>query len=86
MIDYNYILSGKVSKSELELSSSFKNSLINEEINKIYFKDLEIKSIFSSKNSQFICDGQYSLNNQDFLKINLENNLIKNNMNLNLLL
>tara|TARA_B100001248_G_scaffold31716_1_gene20483 strand:+ start:6388 stop:8559 length:2172 start_codon:yes stop_codon:yes gene_type:complete len=84
VIDYNYILSGKVSKSELELSSSFKNSLINEEINKIYFKDLEIKSIFSSKNSQFICDGQYSLNNQDFLKINLENNLIKNNMNLNL--
>ena len=84
VIDYNYILSGKVSKSELELSSSFKNSLINEEINKIYFKDLEIKSIFSSKNSQFICDGQYSLNNQDFLKINLENNLINNNMNLNL--
>ena len=84
VIDYNYILSGKVSKSGLELSSSFKNSLINEEINKIYFKDLEIKSIFSSKNSQFICDGQYSLNNQDFLKINLENNLINNNMNLNL--
>ncbi len=84
VIDYNYILSGKVSKSELELSPSFKNSLINEEINKIYFKDLEIKSIFSSKNSQFICDGQYSLNNQDFLKINLENNLINNNMNLNL--
>ncbi len=84
VIDYNYILSGKVSKSELELSSSFKNSFINEEINKIYFKGLEIKSIFSSKNSQFICDGQYSLNNQDFLKINLENNLINNNMNLNL--
>ena len=84
VIGYNYILSGKVPKSELELSSSFKNSLINEEINKIYFKGLEIKSIFSSKNSQFICDGQYSLNNQDFLKINLENNLDKNNMNLNL--
>ncbi len=84
VIDYNYILSGKVSKSELELSLPFKNSLINEEINKIYFKGLEIKSIFSSKNSQFICDGQYSLNNQDFLKINLENNLINNNMNLNL--
>ncbi len=84
VVDYNYILSGKVPKSELELSSSFKNSLINEEINKIYFKGLEIKSIFSSKNSQFICDGQYSLNNQDFLKINLENNLDNNNMNLNL--
>ena len=84
VIGYNYILSGKVPKSELELSSSFKTSLINEEINKIYFKGLEIKSIFSSKNSQFICDGQYSLNNQDFLKINLENNLDKNNMNLNL--
>ena len=84
VIGYNYILSGKVPKSELELSSSFKTSLINEEINKIYFKGLEIKSIFSSKNSQFICDGQYSLNNQDFLKINLENNLDKNNMDLNL--
>ena len=84
VIDYNYILSGNLKKSELKLSQSIKNEFIEEEIKQVYFSDIIIQSIFSPKNKNFKGEGKYSFNGLDFLKINFENNSNNNEINLKL--
>ena len=84
VIDYNYILSGNLKKSELKLSQSIKNEFIEEEIKQLYFSDIIIQSFFSPKNINFKGEGKYSFNGLDFLKINFENNSNNNEINLKL--
>ena len=80
--DYNYDISGKIKKGKFELSKPIVSSFITKKINKIYFSDLEFKAIFVPKQIKLSGVGKYSTNNQDFFKINLENNIKKNLLNL----
>ena len=82
IIDYNYKLSGKIKKTNLELLNPFKNNFIKKEINEIYFSDIELKSLFSPKEIKIKCDGKYSFNDDEFFRLNLENQFIKNTLNL----
>ena len=82
--DYNYSISGKIEKSNFELSKPIKNSFITEEINEIYLSNLQIKTIFSPKNFKVNGKGKYSFNNLDFSKINFENKINNNLLNLKL--
>ena len=80
--DYNYSISGNVEKGEFELIKPFKNHFISEKINKIYFSNLELKTIFLPKKINSYVVGKYSFNNLDYFKINFENEIFKDNLNL----
>ncbi len=71
---YDYRISGKIHKGEIELSKIIKNDYILKEIDKIYLSDLQISTSFKDKKIIFKGEGKYSSNNLDFLNINLENN------------
>ena len=70
--NYNYSITGKIDKSDFELSSPIKNDLVDKEITNIYLSDLKIKTIFQPKNIKINGEGKYSLDNLDFLNINFE--------------
>ena len=80
--DYNYSISGEIENSEYRLSNPFKNGFITKEIEKIYLSDFQIQTSFAPDKTSFNGKGKYSLNNKDFLKINLENTFIKDLVNL----
>ena len=80
--DYNYSISGNVEKGEFELIKPFKNHFISEKINKIYFSNLELKTIFLPKKINSYVVGKYSFNNLDYFKINFENEIFKDILNL----
>ncbi len=82
--NYKYQISGNVEKAQLYLGKSLKNNFINEKIEKIHFSNLKIKTIFNPKDFRLNGDGKYSLNNSDFLKIDFENKIKSNLMNLKL--
>ena len=82
--DYNYSLSGDLKKSEIILAKPIENEFIEEKITKIYFSDLKFQSIFTPDNIKFNGDGEYSFNNLEYLKVNFENNLRDNKIDLKL--
>ena len=82
--DYNYNISGKLEKSKFILSKPIKNSFITKEIKEIYLSDLQIRTIFSPNKINVNGDGKYSLNNSNFFKVNLENNIDNDLFNLKL--
>ncbi len=84
IIDYNYSISGKIEKGMFRFNKPFKNNFTNEEIKEIYLSDLQITSIFNPDNIKVKGDGKYSLNNLNFLKINLESNFDNEITNLKL--
>ena len=83
--NYDYKFKGKIKNSELILQKPFNNYFLSNEIKKIYFSDIKIKSIFSGKNIEISGDGTYSLNNLDFFKIDFSNKFRQgiNDLNLN---
>ena len=82
--DYNYKLSGKIEEGRFEFQNEIKSDLIIEKIKKIYFSDLNIKTIFSPTSNNFKGNGKYSFNNIDYLRLNFENNFKSNFLNLKL--
>ena len=82
--DYNYDVSGNIEKSKIQLINSIKNDIITEDIKEVYFSDLQIKTNFNPKNISIKGKGEYSFNNLDFSKINIENNLKDDIINLRL--
>ncbi len=82
--NYNYSISGNIEKSKIQLLNPIKNNFFTEEIKEVYFSDLQIKTNFNPKNIKINGEGQYSFNNLDFSKINIENNLKNDLMNLKL--
>ena len=80
--DYNYSITGKINKSNFELSSPIKNDFVDKEITNIYLSDLKMKTIYQPKNIEINGEGKYSLDNLNFLKINLENKFNDDNLNL----
>ncbi len=81
--DYNYSFSGKIKESKFELSKKIKNTIIDE-ISKIYLSDFQLDSIFSPKKNKINGLGKYSFNGSKFYKIDLENNFVKDLLNLKL--
>ncbi len=73
--DYNYTISGKVENAMIEFNNSIKSIFLAEELKKIYFSDLLIKSIFKPKNITFTSEGRYSLDSIDYLNIKLDHKL-----------
>ncbi len=82
LIDYNYSITGKLEKGQIKLPFIPKNDFISEEIKEIYLSNLQIKTSVKPDMINFKGEGKYSLNNTDFLKINLENSINKNKTNL----
>ncbi len=84
VIDYNYKIQGNIEKGKFELPNTIKNKLITEEIKVVYLSNLQIISNFLPNKISLKTEGKYSLDNLDFLKINLENNIAKDLTNLKL--
>jgi len=82
--NYNYSLSGNISESNFKLLKPIKNNYITEKINEIYLSNFKVKSIFKPNTIQVSGEGKYSFNNLNFLKINLENKIKGDLMNLKL--
>ncbi len=82
--DYNYYTSGTIKKGKFELPKPINNLLIPEKIKEIYLSDLQVKMKLGTGRFEFNGDGKYSLNNLDFLKINFENNLTNDQLDLKL--
>ena len=82
--EYNYSLTGNIDKSKFIFIKPFKSKFFEEEIKEFYISNFKIKSIFSKENKQFTGSGEYSFNNQNFNKINLEQSLKKNLLKFNL--
>ena len=80
--DYNYSIYGKLEKGKLEFPTAIKSSFLNEQIKEIFLSDLQLKTIFAPKKISFKGSGKYSFNNLDFLKIELDNNIDKNILDL----
>ena len=76
--DYNLEIQGLIEKSEIKLPSPISNEILLDDIKKIFFSDLEIKTTFAPKMIKFAANGKYSFNENDFFKINFINNLEKN--------
>jgi len=82
--NYNYNISGNVKNSKFTLKKTIKNNFINNEIKDIYFTNFQLAMNFNPEIIKLKGEGKYSLNNLDFLKINLDNQIKKNKLNLSL--
>ena len=71
--DFNYGVSGKINNSKLKLTNPIKNRFLNEEIDEIFLKDINIKSDFTPKKTILDATGKYSIDNSEFLKLDLKN-------------
>lgn len=71
--DFNYGVSGKINNSKLKLTNPIKNSFLNEQIDEIFLKDISIKSDFTPKKTILDAIGKYSIDNSEFLKLELKN-------------
>ncbi len=81
LINYNYGISGKLEEAKLELTNPFKTIFLKDEIKEIYLKNSNIKSIFKPESININGEGKYSFNNLDFFKVNVDNNLSKDFLN-----
>ena len=83
LINYNYKVSGKIKKNNFELIEVINNSFFLEEIKEIFFSDLNVDLNLSPKNFQLKALGEYSLNNKDFLKLQIDSDFRKEILKLN---
>ena len=84
LINYNYGISGKLEEAKFELTKPLKTIFLKDEIKEIYLVNSKVKSVFKPESININGEGKYSLNNLDFFKINIDNNLSKDFLNLNL--
>ena len=77
--NYNYNFSGKVKKSKIELFQTIKNNFNVAEIKEIFLSDTQVDLNLSKKNFNLGINGKYSLNNLDFLQLDLES-IFKNDI------
>jgi len=86
VIKYDYKINGKIKKANLRFKKDLKNILSDEKINELFFRDLTIKTALNSEKKDTIISGKYSLNEVNFLNLNLENyikgDLLKLNLNI----
>ena len=82
ILDYNYSFSGNIKESKINFTKSKKYNFIKEKLHQIYLLDLKIKTSFKPKKVEVNADGKYSFDNQDFQKVNLQNKIIDDLVNL----
>ena len=80
--EFTYNILGVVKNTKFVLKNSFKNNFLEKEIKDIYFSNFQIDMNFSPDIIKFKGVGQYSFNNLDFFKINLDNKINKDKLNL----
>ena len=80
--EFTYNILGVVKNTKFVLKNSFKNNFLDKEIKDIYFSNFQIDMNFSPDIIKFKGAGQYSFNNLDFFKINLDNKINKDKLNL----
>ncbi len=73
--DYDYNSTGLIENIKFKLSNPITNNFITKQINEIYLSDFKISTNFKSKQFNFKGEGKYSLDNKEFLKVKLDNNL-----------
>ena len=82
--DYSYSFQGRIKKTNFEIENLILDRFITEEINNINFSDLNITASLAPKQLKFKGEGKYSLNDLDFFKLNISNNISKNLQNIDL--
>ena len=82
--DYDYNFTGKIEKTNFELLSPIENKIISKQITNIYLSDLKMRTVFKHNNIKINGEGMYSFDNSNFSKVNLENNLANDGLNLKL--
>ena len=82
IIDYNYKSSGDILQAQIVLKNNFKNTFIKKTIKKILFEKTKLEINLDKKNKNFlIFDGFYSLDNSNYKKFKVINNLNKVDQN-----
>ena len=81
--NYSYKFSGKVKKSKIELFETINNNFNALEIKEIFLSDTQLELDVSKKNYNLLAIGKYSFNNLDFLELNLDSNLKKDLLKIN---
>ncbi len=80
--NYNYMLSGLIENTKFKLLNPIKNNFTTKEVDEIYLSNFKISTNLKSKQINLKGDGKYSFDNQEFLKVNLENIINKDIINL----
>ena len=70
--NYNYSLSGDLKKSKIELFQTLKNNFNIKEIKEISLLDTQLDLNLSDKNFKLGINGKYSLDNLDYLQLDLK--------------
>ncbi len=71
--NFNYRALGKVDKGKINPLKNIKLNFLNNEIEEIFFSNLKFDVKFSPKKYNLIANGEYSFNDKDYLKFDLEN-------------
>tara|TARA_B100000963_G_scaffold223492_1_gene194887 strand:- start:3071 stop:5242 length:2172 start_codon:yes stop_codon:yes gene_type:complete len=82
--DYNYKVTGKLDKSKLQLVDIPKNNYIVDKIEFLNLSNVQISTLFKPSLINFKGKGKYSLNEIDFLNMDLENVFSNNKINFKL--
>jgi len=82
IVDYEYKSSGNMSQSQIILKKELKNNFTKKPFKKILFKKNKIEINYNKKNkNSLILNGQYSVDDKNYKKFKILNNLRKNNQN-----
>ena len=82
--NYDYKLDGKIIEGNIKLNKPLKNNLLDEEIKEFYILNSEINTKFNQKKKNITILGDYSFNNDNFLKYKFSNIIEKSLINLKL--
>ena len=72
VVNYNYQSNGKVKNANLNFTKPFHNELIEEKIENLFFRNLEIKTNFSPYKNETTVSGKYASAKENFLPFNLK--------------
>ena len=82
IVDYEYKSSGNMPQSQVILKKELKNNFTKKPFKKILFKKNKIEINYNKKNkNSLILNGQYSVDDVNYKKFKILNNLRKNNQN-----
>ena len=71
--NYDYKVDGKIIEAYIKLNKPLKSNLLNEEIKEFNILNSEIKSKFNQNKKNIKILGDYSFNNENFLKYKFSN-------------
>ncbi len=85
VIDYVYTGKGKINKLFFKFDKSIKNSILEENIDNLSFKNSDFSVRYSSnKKNNISASGIYSLDDQNYQKYDFKNDFFKETSNINL--